>query len=166
MVRRVAAFAAFAALALGVSSALGAEAELPGPKACSAVVENDSARPWRVDLWVQCNYQVSEIATKSANRKLRRVSSAPELFGTGPTDNLSCRLRSRAVECGGRLKPFARVHIRFNVSEYACNRPMMRLTVDAFGGETCEPGENCSEIGFATRTPAAVGNIHGSCGGR
>ena len=54
----------------------------------------------------------------------------------------------------------------FNVSEYACNRPMMRLTVDAFGGETCEPGENCSEIGFATRTPAAVGNIHGSCGGR
>lgn len=167
MVRRAAALAVLALLALGASSAFGAEDSLlGGPPACSAVVAHKESAPWRADLWVQCNYEVSELSAKPANREVRRVFPAPALFGARPTDSFACHRRSRAVGCAGRMKPLARADIRFNLDDYVCNQPPMRMTLTVFGGSGCEPGQNCPESAFTTRTPVALTGVHGSCGGR
>lgn len=167
MVRRAAALAALALLALGASNALGAEDTLlGGPPACSAVIGHEASKPWRADLWVQCNYELTELTARSSNRKLRRASPTPSLFGARATDSLACRVRSGAVSCTGALKPLARADIRLNIHEYACNKPVMRMSVTTSGGTGCEPGENCAEGSFTSRTPAAIASIHGSCGGR
>ncbi len=165
-VRRAAALAALlATLAVGAPSALGAEeATTEGPLACSAVSTRQSpARPWRIDLWVQCNYEVSEISAMSRNRKLRWVGTTPELFGAGSSDGMTCRMTEGIPTCRGQMKPFARIHIRLNVNDAACNRPVMRMTVDAFGGASCKPGLDCVEIGSETLTPTAVGRPHTLC---
>lgn len=167
MVRRVLALTSLAALlALGASSALGAEAGEPaGPAACSALIGHETSKPWRVDLWVQCNYEVTELTAKSSNRKLLRVFATPTLFGARPTDSLSCRRKSGAAVCVGGLKPLARADIRLNVHEYACNKPLMRMSITTSGGPGCEPGENCAGYAIALRTPGALGDTHGPCGG-
>lgn len=168
MVRRAAAFAiAAAALAVGAATAVGAEVGEPaGPAACSALIGHETSKPWRVDLWVQCNYEVTELTAKSPNRRLRRVFATPALFGARSTDSLSCRRKSGAAVCTGRLQPLARADIRLNVDEYACNKPLMRLSITTTGGPTCEPGQNCTESAIVLRTPGALGDVNGPCGGR
>ena len=159
------AFAVLALLAVGVSSAFGDEGTVAGPPACSALIEHSASAPGRADLWVQCNYEVSEIGAKSANRKLRKVAPAAELLGARPGDALTCGLKSGSLSCRGRLQPLARAHIRLKVNDYACNKPLMRLSVYSFGGPRCDPGQICAEAGFSNWTPAALAGFHRSCNG-
>lgn len=158
---------AVVALALGVSQGTAPASEIEGepggPPACSALVV--PSQPWGIDVWVQCNYEVSEISARSGNRKLRRLAGTPELLGARPTDAMACRLRSGTLSCHGRAEPLARVHVRLNVDEAACNRPRMRLSVLTTGGPRCEPGANCAGVEFSNWTPAALGSGRGACGG-
>jgi hypothetical protein len=162
MVRPAAFLASFIlALALWAAPAIGAEEAVPGgPPACSALASHpygQGARPWRVDLWVQCNYEVSSVRVTTRNRKLKWVSDSPELVGARSTDAMQCRLGgSGAVSCNGRLKALARAHIRLNVNEAFCNAPIMRLSVYTWGGPTCEPGQLCPEVGFSNWTPSST----------
>jgi hypothetical protein len=164
---RLAAILAGVVAVLGAASALGAEEAVPGgPPACSALLSGRFHRPGKVDLWVQCNYELGGITARSGNRRLKRVGAVPELVGARPMDSMRCRAsRSGGVSCSGTLKPLSRVHISINVNEAACNPPMMRLAVYTRGGPPCEPGQLCPEVGFSNRTPASSVGSHG-CGGR
>lgn len=168
MVRLAAVLSGLAA-ALGTSSALGAaeEAVPGGPPACSAVTSHEfPGRPWRVDLWIQCNYEVSTLTVKSPNRRLKTVSASPELLGARPTDAMGCRLNgSGAISCKGRVKPLGRVHMNMHVNEAACNPPRMRMSVLTSGGPGCEPGEICPAVGFTNTTPTPTDRRSMGCFG-
>jgi hypothetical protein len=154
---RLAAVLTALALALCAAPAFAAEEAVPaGPPACSVLIDHSSGgagKPGLADLWVQCNYEVTEIAVSRANRKLKKVTA--ELPGGRPTDSMSCRLsHARRIACKGSLAALARFHARIRVDEAVCNAPRMRLTVYAFGGPTCEG--ICPLVGFATRTTSAT----------
>jgi hypothetical protein len=156
---RLAAVLAGMAIALGASSALGTEEALPGgPPACSVLVNHSSAHGGEVrlaDVWVQCNYEVTELTLAGANRRVKHVPRAPELVGARPADSMVCGLnRSGRARCSGRLEALARVHARLRVDEAICRSPRLRVSVHTFGGPPCEG--ICPEVGFSNRAVSAT----------
>jgi len=156
-------------LVLGAGQA-GAADSVPeagpgGPPACSVFARVAAPGGLGLDLWVQCNYSVSEFAVRLAGRRLIHVPVSPELVAPAPGDFMACRRSSPSLAtCKGGLRSFARVHMRLTVDEGVCGRPRLRVAVSAFGGPECT-GE-CSAIGFRTLTPGPPSRFWMGCGGR
>jgi hypothetical protein len=153
-------------LAVGVAGALAAGsapvAGPGGPPACSVVGRVAAPDGLGLDLWVQCDYRVSAITVKLANRRLTRLDESTELIGGGPSDSMSCRRSGRRrVDCAGQMPAFARLHARLTLDEGVCRNPRARLTVSAFGGLECT-GE-CPAIAFRSLTPSPTNRLSTGC---
>jgi hypothetical protein len=155
-------------LSLCISQAVGAgsgfEAEPGGPPACSMLPRSAARGGLRVDLWIQCNYQVREVMVRSEDRRLTSFSTSPELVGASPADTMTCHRESwRRAECRGSLTTLARIHAQLGVDEGICDTPRLRLSVYTFGAPACEGA--CPQVGFSNWTVNATSRRSLGCHG-
>jgi hypothetical protein len=152
----------FATQALGADA--GSEGVPGGPPACSVLARSAPPSSLYVDLWVQCNYEVSELAVKSSNRRFTSFPRSGQLLGAAPEDSMACARRGpKAATCKGRVPTLARFHAVLMIDEGICKKPRLRLTVYTAGGPECTG--NCPGLLFQNWTPSPTNNREMGCFG-
>lgn len=155
-------FGLFATQAPGADA--GSEGLPGGPPACSVVARPAPPNGLYVDLWVQCNYRVTQILVKSPNRRFTFVPRSAELLGAGPEDSMSCRRHGRrGASCAGSVPALARFHAVLMVDEGICRKPRLRLTVHTEGGSKCTG--NCPGLLFQNWTSSPTNGREMGCFG-
>ena len=118
---------------------------------CSAVTKAANGA-YNLTFRVKCNFSVDALEAETS-RAIERVRRRPGLDRPDPEDHVRCHgnRNPRVATCAGEMGESVRLRGALCIQGNPCDA--LRTGFGVRGGVDCDPGQNCTLIGYAAKLP-------------